>query len=42
LSHRLEPLTVKPDRVAQRLDAAVRALDLAALHELAEEALALA
>jgi hypothetical protein len=41
-SQRLEPLEVKPDRVAARLDAAVRALDLAALPELADEALALA
>jgi hypothetical protein len=38
---RLEPLAVKPDRLAVRLDAAVRALDLERLHVLAQEALAL-
>lgn len=40
LPQRLEPLAVKPRDLAQRLDAAVRALDLAALHALADEALA--
>jgi hypothetical protein len=40
LPQRLEPLAVKPERLAERLDAAVRALDLAALHQLADEALA--
>lgn len=37
---RLEPLAVQPQRFAVRLDAAVRALDLAALRELVDEALA--
>lgn len=40
LPQRLELLAVKPDRLAERLDAAVRAFDLGALHELAQEALA--
>ncbi len=40
LPQRLEPLATKPRGLAQRLDAAVRALDLAALATLAEEALA--
>jgi hypothetical protein len=40
LPQRLEPLAVQPQRFAVRLDAAVRALDLAALRELADEALA--
>jgi len=39
LSQRLESLAHKPDRLAERLDTAVRALDLAALTALAEEAL---
>lgn len=40
LPQRLEPLAVKPDRLADWLDAAVRALDLDALQKLAHEALA--
>lgn len=40
LPQRLEPLARKPDRFAERLDAAVRALDLASLRDLADEALA--
>lgn len=40
LPERLEPLSVQPRDLARRLDAAVRALDLAALADLAEEALA--
>lgn len=41
LAARLEPLPRKPDRLAERVDAAVRALDLESLRELADEALAL-
>jgi Nucleotidyltransferase domain len=37
---RLESLALKPDRLAERVDAAVRALDLSTLAALAEEALA--
>jgi hypothetical protein len=40
LPQRLKPLPLKPERLADRLDAAVRALDLATLQALAEEALA--
>ena len=40
IAQRLEPLAHKPDRLAGRLDAAVRAFDLAALRALAQEALA--
>jgi predicted nucleotidyltransferase len=40
LPQRLESLSHKPDRFGARLDAAVRALDLAALGALAEEVLA--
>jgi hypothetical protein len=39
---RVESLRVKPERVAERIDAAIRALDLAAMRALAAEALALA
>lgn len=41
LASRLEPLERKPERLAERIDEAVRALDLQALRELAEETLAL-
>jgi hypothetical protein len=42
LAARLEPLAVMPDRLAERIDAAIRALDLQALRLLAAETLALA
>jgi hypothetical protein len=42
LAQRVEPLAAKPERLAERLDAAVRAFDLPALRELAVEARALA
>ena len=42
IAQRLQPLAIKTDRLAERLDTAVRALDLGALHELADEAIALA
>lgn len=42
LAQRLAPLARKPDRLADRIDVAVRTLDLAALRTLAAEALALA
>jgi hypothetical protein len=42
LADRVEPLAVKPDRLAERIDAAVRALDLEAMRALAAETLALA
>jgi len=42
LPARVEPLRIKPERLAERLDAAVRALDLEAMQRLAEETLALA
>jgi len=42
LARRVEPLAVKPDRLAERIDAAIRALDLQAMRSLAAEALALA
>lgn len=42
LAARVEPLRVKPDDLAERLDAAARTLDLASLRRLAEEALELA
>jgi len=42
LAARLEPLSVKPDRLAERIDTAIRALDLQALRLLAAETLALA
>lgn len=42
LAQRLEPLAVQPDRLAQRLDDAVRTLDLASVRRLAAETLALA
>ncbi len=42
LPARLEPLAVKPERLAERIDAAIRALDLQAMRTLAAEALALA
>lgn len=38
----VEPLAVKPERLAGRIDAAIRALDLQAMRMLAAEALALA
>ena len=41
LAMRLEPLERKPERLAERIDEAVRALDLQALRALAAEALAL-
>jgi len=41
LASRLEPLERKPERLAERIDEAVRALDLEALRELAVETLAL-
>jgi predicted nucleotidyltransferase len=42
LPQRVEPLRVKPDRLAERIDAAVRALDLQGLRALASETLELA
>ena len=42
LPQRLEALAVKPERLAERVDAAVRALDPQAMRELAAETLALA
>ncbi|HJQ73250.1 MAG TPA: nucleotidyltransferase domain-containing protein [Gaiellaceae bacterium] len=42
LASRLEPLAIKPDRLAERIDAAIRALDLQALRTLAAETVALA
>jgi nucleotidyltransferase-like protein len=42
LAARVEPLAVKPDGLARRIDAAVRDLDLQALRALAAETLALA
>lgn len=42
LGARLDPLAVKPDRLAERIDAAVRGLDLTALRALARETLELA
>ncbi len=42
LALRVEPLAVKPERLAERIDAAIRALDLQALRSLAAETLALA
>lgn len=42
LATRVEPLQVKPERLAERIDAAIRALDLQALRVLAAETLALA
>lgn len=42
LPARLEPLAVKPERLAERLDAALRSLDLQAMRGLAAEALDLA
>jgi hypothetical protein len=42
LPARLEPLALQPERLAERLDAAIRALDLQAMRGLAAEALALA
>ena len=42
LPARLEPLAVKPERLAERIDSAIRALDLPAMRTLAAEALALA
>lgn len=37
-----EPLAVKPDRLAERIDAALAALDLRAMRELGRDVLALA
>lgn len=42
LGARIEPLAVKPDRLAERIDAAIRDLDLQAMRALAAETLALA
>jgi hypothetical protein len=42
LALRVEPLAVKPDRLADRIDAAIRALDLQALRTLAAETLSFA
>jgi hypothetical protein len=42
LASRVEPLERKPDRLAERIDALGRTLDLAALRQLAAEILALA
>lgn len=42
LAARVEPLEVKPDRLAERIDADIRALDLEAMRALAAETLALA
>jgi hypothetical protein len=42
LAARVEPLVVKPERLAERIDVAVRALDLQATRTLAAETLALA
>jgi len=42
LAARIEPLAVKPDRLAERIDAAIRGLDLRAMRALAAETLALA
>jgi hypothetical protein len=42
LGNRLEPLPVKPNLLAERIDAAIRALDLHALRDLAAETLELA
>ena len=42
LPGRLEPLAVKPERFAERIDTAIRSLDLQSMRELAAEALALA
>jgi hypothetical protein len=39
-AQRVEPLAVRPDRLAQRIDAAIRALDLQSLRALAAETLA--
>jgi predicted nucleotidyltransferase len=42
LATRVEPLAVQPERLAERIDAAIRALDLQAMRTLAAETLALA
>jgi predicted nucleotidyltransferase len=42
LPERLEPLALKPDQLAERLDAAIRSLDLQGMRTLAAETLALA
>jgi hypothetical protein len=42
LAARVEPLAVKPTRLAERIDAAIRALDLQSMRTLAAETLALA
>jgi predicted nucleotidyltransferase len=42
LADRVEPLAIKPERLAERIDAAVRTLDLQAMRTLAAETLALA
>jgi predicted nucleotidyltransferase len=42
LATRLEPLALKPERLAERIDDAIRALDLQAMRELAAETLELA
>jgi hypothetical protein len=42
LALRVEPLAVKPERLAERVDASIRALDLQALRALAAETLTFA
>jgi hypothetical protein len=42
LAARIEPLAIKPDRLAERIDAAIRDLDLQGMRSLAAETLALA
>ncbi|HEY7421906.1 MAG TPA: hypothetical protein VH541_07840 [Gaiellaceae bacterium] len=42
LAARVEPLTIKPERLAERIDASIRALDLQSMRALAAETLALA
>ncbi len=42
LAARVEPLAVKPDRLAERIDAAIRTLDLQSMRALAAETLTLA
>lgn len=42
LAARVEPLAVKPERLAERIDAAIRVLDLQAMRALAADTLALA
>jgi Nucleotidyltransferase domain len=42
LAARVEPLAIKPERLAERIDASIRSLDLQAMRSLAAEVLALA